>query len=361
MSRRSSNQNKKQPAKQTNKPAPAPQKKRLLISDVFARYLRDVESVREVGTLKSYRYRVGVLVQLLADVCKLQYLDEVEVDHLRQCVQRLQTMDLGEVVASREADCGRARGRAFENGSTYAIESVRGFVRVWKAFFSWCLQEDLIKINPAGARFKAPRREDKVKATFTEEQIYKMLAVFDRSTPLGFRNYVILVLLLDTGMRLSELESLQFKDVHETFVKVHGKGRKEREIGICPETYKLIWKYTSQYRIPADDTVTGLFLARSGKSLSGATVKWIVARVKQETGLIDIQVSPHVFRHTFSKMYLENGGDVFKLSRELGHSSVQITEMYLKDFGSTEARKDHNSRSPIAKLNLKKQHNKRKN
>src|SRR5262249_48700590 len=153
------------------------------------------------------------------------------------------------------------------------------------------------------------------------------------STPLGFRNYVILVVLLDTGMRLSELEGLQFKDVHETYVKVYGKGRKEREIGICPETYKLIWKYTSQYRVPADDTVVGLFLTRSGTNLSGSSIKCLVYRVQQETGLTDIQVSPHVFRHTFSKMYLANGGDVFKLSRELGHSSVQITELYLKDFG----------------------------
>jgi integrase/recombinase XerD len=338
----------------------SPKKKRLLISDVCQRYLRHTEVTKELGTLTSYRYRVGVLVQLLADLCQVQYLDEVDTDHLRQCVKHLQATNLGEVVGARKVAAGRGRGHAFEDGSTYTVESVRGFIRVWKAFFSWCLQEGLVQINPADARFKAPRPEDKVKATFTEEQIYKMLDVFDRSEPLGFRNYVMLVLLLDTGMRLSELEGLQFKDVHETYVKVYGKGRKEREIGISPETSTLIWKYTSQYRIPKDETVGALFLTRSGTGVADSTIKSVVARVKQETGLIDIQVSPHVFRHTFSKMYLENGGDVFKLSRELGHSSVQVTEMYLKDFGSTQARKEHTSRSPLAKLNLKKQHNKKR-
>jgi integrase/recombinase XerD len=328
-------------------------KKRLLISDVCARYLRHVEVTKEGTTLTSYRQRTWVLVQLLADVCQLQYLDEVEVDHLRQCVQHLQAM-------KPESVSGRSRGRVPMSGSTYAVETVRGHIRVWKAFFSWCLQEGLIKINPADTRFKAPRPEEKVKATFTEEQIYKMLAVFDTSEPLGFRNYVILVLLLDTGMRLSELESLQFKDVHETYVKVYGKGRKEREIGISPETSDLIWKYTSQYRIPKDESVGALFLSRYGTGVTDSTIKWIVGRVKQETGLTHIQVSPHVFRHTFAKMYLANGGDIFKLSRELGHSSVQVTELYLKDFGSAEARKEHTSRSPLAHLNLKKQHNKKR-
>ncbi len=328
-------------------------KKRLLISDVYARYLRHVEVTKEGTTLTSYRQRAGVLVRLLSEVCQLQYLDEVEVDHLRQCVQRLQAMDLGEITE------GRRRGRVPVNGS-YAVETVRGYIRIWKAFFSWCLEEGLILVNPADPRFKSPRPEDKVKVTFTEDQIYKMLAVFDTSESLGFRNYVILVLLLDTGMRLSELEGLQFKDVHETYVKVHGKGRKEREIGISPETNTLIWKYTSQYRMPKDETVEALFLTRSGTGVTDGTIKWIVARVKQETGFIDIQVSPHVFRHTFAKMYLGNGGDVFKLSREMGHSSVQVTELYLKDFGSAEARKEHTSRSPLAKLNLKKQHSKRR-
>ncbi len=349
--KRSSNQKKKQSPGRSNKPAPAPQVKRLLLSEVAKKYLRDVEVTKEGTTLKSYCYRVGVLVQLLVDVCQLQYLDEVETDHLRQCLQRLSTTDLGNIAS---------RGRVPLNGSTYAVETIRGFVRVWKAFFGWCLREGLIEKNPADPRFKPPKPEDKVKATFTEEQIHKMLAVFDTSEPLGFRNYVILVLLLDTGMRLSELAGLKFQDVHETHVKVYGKGRKEREIGIHPETSKLIWKYTSKYRIPRDDTVVALFLTRSGRAMSGSTIKYLMQCVQRETGLDAIQVSPHVFRHTFAKMYLGNGGDVFKLSRELGHSSVQITELYLKDFGSSEARKDHNSRSPIANLNLRKQHNKKR-
>jgi integrase/recombinase XerD len=229
-----------------------------------------------------------------------------------------------------------------------------------KVFFNWCVKEGLIESNPADSRFKAPKQVKKVKPAFTSEHLEKMLAVFDTSKPLGFRNYVILILLLDTGMRLSDIAGLQFQNVYETYIKVLGKGRKEREIGIHPETGKLLWKYVNQYRLPADDSVTTFFLTRTGTNSTISLVKSIIVEVQKKTGLEDIQLSPHVFRHTFAKMYLESGGDLFSLSREMGHSDVQITKIYLEDFGSAEARKDHTSHSPIASLNLKKQHGKKK-
>src|SRR5579859_4949004 len=225
-------------------------KKRLLLSDVVARFLRDVEVQHGGLTLVSYRQRVEVLVSILAEECQVKYLDDVNVDHLRQCTQHLLVAPVVRV----------SRGRKPENGKTLAISTIRGYVRVWKTFLNWCLQEELIDRSPADARLKPPKAVKKVKPTFTEEHIKRMLAVFDTSESQGFRNYVVLVLLLDTGMRLSEVAGLQVQDVHETYVKVFGKGRKEREIGIHPETRKLLWKYANQYRVPADDNVSTFFL-----------------------------------------------------------------------------------------------------
>jgi integrase/recombinase XerD len=68
---------------------------------------------------------------------------------------------------------------------------------------------------------------------------------------------------------------------------------------------------------------------------------------------LGVRVSAHTFRHTFAKMYLEQGGEVFKLSREMGHSDVKTTEVYLRDFNSTEARREHDAFSPVARLQLK--------
>lgn len=145
--------------------------------------------------------------------------------------------------------------------------------------------------------------------------------------------------------------------MHDSYVKVFGKGRKEREIGIHPEVSKLLWKYIHKYRHPSDPRETRLFLGRRRPFYPGG-LQEMLKRVQHESGLDDIKVTAHVFRHTFAKMYLERGGEVFKLSREMGHSHVQVTEIYLKDFGSTEARREHTAFSPIETIQLK--HKKRR-
>lgn len=111
---------------------------------------------------------------------------------------------------------------------------------------------------------------------------------------------------------------------------------------------RLLWKYIHKYRKPGDDKEVSLF------NLSSWGVKTVIRRIKVACGIDGVRVSPHTFRHTFAKMYLELGGDLFKLSREMGHSDVKITKAYLENFHSTEARKDHTVFSPVSMLDLQK-------
>jgi integrase/recombinase XerD len=180
-----------------------------------------------------------------------------------------------------------------------------------------------------------------------------MLSSCDTSEPLGFRDYVILLLLLDTGMRIGELCGLRLDDVYDRYIKVFGKGRKEREIGLHPEVSKLLWRYIHRYRHPVDANERALFIGRLGEPLQLIGFQHILQRVKHASGLDDIKFSAHVFRHTFAKWYMEQGGDLFNLSREMGHSDVRITKVYLEDYSSVEARKHHSSYSPIASIELK--------
>jgi integrase/recombinase XerD len=85
----------------------------------------------------------------------------------------------------------------------------------------------------------------------------------------------------------------------------------------------------------------------------------VIREIKQRCGFEDVRVSPHVFRHTFAKRYLQAGGDAFKLSREMGHSGFQVTQEYLKDFQSTDARLEHSEFSPVRGINLKKKRRKK--
>lgn len=312
------------------------------LTDVLVQFMLDLEvKGRSPATLVDYRYRLGVLFRILQDGFQVTELEEVKIAHLRQAVQYLLT--------NKHVN---QRGRPCE-GEAMAPSTVRAFVRVFKSFFHWCFLEELVEANPS-ARLASPKVPLRVVPAFREEHIKMMLEACDISMPLGFRDYVILLLLLDTGMRIGELLGLKVADVDDRFVKVFGKGRREREIGIYPEVSKLLWKYIHKYRCPANQDEPILFLGKGGKPLTFIGVQNLIKRIQHRSGLDDIKFTPHVFRHTFAKMYLSQGGDLFKLSRELGHSSIEITKLYLEDFSSSEARKDHNSFTPVANITLRK-------
>lgn len=310
------------------------------LEDVVNHFLMDAKvKSRTAYTLTSYRQRLGTLLDLLGGLCDVVELEQVRILHLRRCVQHIMSSGVW-----------TGRGRKPETGDSFAVSTVRTYVRVWKVFFNWCYQEELMADNPV-ERLSLPRPEKRVVPTFTAEHVQKMLATCDTSTESGFRDYVILLVLLDTGMRLAEIHGLRVSDVHDSYVKVFGKGRKEREIGLHPEVSKLLWKYIHKYRHPTNADENALFIGR-GKRLSRSGLDALLRRVREASGLGDIKFSAHVFRHTFAKMYLEQGGEIFKLSREMGHSDVQVTKLYLEDFNSAEARKEHTTYSPIVALQL---------
>lgn len=311
------------------------------LTDVVEHFLLDLEiKGRTKDTMVDYRHRLGILVQVLHDQCQVTELEQVKISHLRQVVQYL-------LNAKRPYE----RGRKCE-GTGFAPVTVRAFVRIFKSFFNWCYQEELID-QEVTARLSPPKVPIRVRPAFTPEHINKILSSCDTSDPLGFRDYVILLLLLDTGMRIGELCGLKVSDVSDHYIKVFGKGRREREIGLHPEVSKLLWKYIHKYRRPDLSEEQALFLGRRGEPLQLMGFQHILQRVRNASGLQDIKFSAHVFRHTFAKWYMEKGGDLFNLSREMGHSDVQITKVYLEDYSSAEARKQHSSYSPISSIDLK--------
>jgi integrase/recombinase XerD len=317
---------------------------------VIAHYLLDCRT-RNLSqwTLSSYDRVLHLLADLLCKLCKIEELEQVTVLHLRQCVQYISSPSL------QDKDVQGLR----QDGKTLSAHSVRGYILVWKAFFNWCYQEELIEKSPV-TRLKTPVLEKRIKPTLSAEDLQKMLDMCDRKTALGFRDYTILSLLADTGLRLAEIASLKVGDVYPSYIKVFGKGRREREVGVHPEVSKLIWKYVQKYRKPSDAGEMLLFLGRWGKPLGRSGVSAVVEQVKEKCGFEDKQVTPHVFRHTFSKQYMQRGGDVLSLSRELGHSDIQVTRLYLQDFGSEEARKDHNSRSIFNDIEVSKRRKSRR-
>ncbi|HEU5375014.1 MAG TPA: tyrosine-type recombinase/integrase [Ktedonobacteraceae bacterium] len=304
------------------------------LTEVIEQYLIDCRA-RNLSdwTIDMYNRSLHLLSGTLMQLCGVTELEQVTVMHLRLCVQHLLTTPYPTEVKGRRV-----------RGETLSARSVRDYVLVWKAFFNWCYQEELIEKNPV-TRLKTPVIEKRIKPTLTPDELQMMLDFCDIHTSTGFRDYAILSLLADSGIRLAEIAGLQVGDIHAGYIKVFGKGRKEREVGLHPGVGKILWKYIQKYRRPRNPHETALFLGRWGDPLGTSGVYEIVDRIKKRCGFEDKEIHPHVFRHTFSKQYMERGGDILSLSRELGHSDIQVTRLYLQDFGSTDARKDHNSRS----------------
>jgi site-specific recombinase XerD len=138
----------------------------------------------------------------------------------------------------------------------------------------------------------------------------------------------------------------------KSHIKVLGKGKREREVGVSPPVAKLVWKYLRVHRHPVRPDEQHLFLGRHGKPLGKRGVEDMLTRIRDAAGIEDVRCSPHTFRHTFSTMYLEQGGAIQKLSRELGHGKINVTEHYIRTLPLSVAREDHEEFSPIRKLKL---------
>src|SRR5262249_1632286 len=140
--------------------------------------------------------------------------------------------------------------------------------------------------------------------------------------------------------------------VHENYLVVFGKGRKEREVGLGPTAAKMLWKYIHQYRSPHTEHERRVFLSRSGRRLGPMALWSVVQHAGERASIQGTRISPHTFRHPFAKTWLASGGDVLKLSRVLGHTDIQTTEIYLQDFQSRDARADHVQFSPVEQFRL---------
>jgi integrase/recombinase XerD len=315
---------------------------------VLSQYLRVLENRRlSPETIKGYGYVLTLMARLLEKLCGVIELEEVTILHLREYVQYLMTQP----IEHEKTYCPP------KNGSTLAPVSVATHIRRVKTFFHWCYKEELIDKNPSD-RLESPKVDEKIIDTFTEKQIEQMMGAFDLSTTQGFRDYVIILLMLDTGMRRSEVARLEVEGVHDAYISVFGKGRKERQVGLHPDISTLVWKYIHKYRNPANENELGLFLTVAsgpyiGKSITSSGVHRVMQHLKKVTGIDEVRLSSHTFRHTFACMYLDEGGDLFSLSREMGHTDVKTTERYLKNFTSKNARKHHTGHSPINRIKLR--------
>lgn len=201
-----------------------------------------------------------------------------------------------------------------------------------KTFYKYLLTEDMIQVDPTSL-LEGPRLPRKIPEVLAYEEIQRMIASIDLSESHGVRNRAMLETLYACGLRVSELIDLRMSNLYLDigFVKVLGKGNKERIVPIGEEAVKHIGLYIEGVRRSMmnihPEHSNFLFLNRRGKQLSRVMVFMIVKECAKLAG-IDKNVSPHTFRHSFATHLIEGGADLKAVQDMLGHESILTTEIY---------------------------------
>jgi integrase/recombinase XerD len=200
-----------------------------------------------------------------------------------------------------------------------------------RTFYKYCLIEDISKKDPS-TLLEAPKLVRHLPDTLSFEEIELLISQIDMSTPEGGRNKAILETLYSCGLRVSEVVNLKisqlFLDVG--FIRVIGKGNKERLVPIGSDAIKYILLYKNNIRVhtppkPGEEDI--LFLNRRGKRLTRVMIFLII---KELAAKADLQktISPHTFRHSFATHLVEGGADLRAVQEMLGHESITTTEIY---------------------------------
>ena len=229
--------------------------------------------------------------------------------------------------------------------------TINCYLRSIRAFWSWLVAEEIIRDNPF-LKVKLPKPVKKVIPTLSDPQILQLLSVINTSTPEGYRNYAIILTLLDTALRVSELTGVKMDDLwlDEGLLKVMGKGGKERHVPIGAEVQRILWRYINRYRPqPLNLNFDFLFLARDGRKLTKSRIEIMMSNYGRKAGIKGVRVSPHTLRHTAAVRFLRNGGDVFSLQRLLGHTSLEMTRHYC-ELADVDLKNAHTTASPVDNL-----------
>ena len=222
-----------------------------------------------------------------------------------------------------------------QTGKPLDSYTLHGHVRAIKTLLNWAASEGLMDEKLA-RRISLPRRAQKLLPVLTQDQIRRLNLACET-----LRDRAILAVLLDTGIRASELCGLTLDRVvltqDDAYLVVHGKGRKTREVGLGRQSRQALHRYLIRERGRAGSNQV-VFLRRGGDALRPEGLDRVLYRLRDRAGLAGVRVGAHVFRHTYAYTYIAQGGDVMRLSRLLGHTSISTTQGYLTAFSARDAR-----------------------
>lgn len=219
-------------------------------------------------------------------------------------------------------------------------------IRALNAFLHWAHDEEHV---PKRLFLKQVPNPQKLVHPISDKEVSQILALRP-SFRNAFRTWALIHLLLDTGCRIDEVLSLKLAnvDLENLLVTVRGKGNKIRRVPLSTECRKVLFRY--RQTVLKKGTVSEFFFcSRYGSALTYRNTYRDIKNLCQKAGVEGEHVHPHAFRHKFAVSYIRNGGDIYRLSRILGHTSISTTQIYLRSMGVEQIAEGHSQLSPLAR------------
>lgn len=236
----------------------------------------------------------------------------------------------------------------FVNERGWKYVSVKTSLRAVKAFFNFLRNIERVIDRHGFDDFVISGTDKSGIETFSQSQITRLLSEADPKLFTGVRNYTIMLTFLETGVRLRELCDIDIPDVNFTdrVIKILGKNGSYRYVPFQAKYANVLRQYL---KVRGSSPVDSLFITHDDTKLSRRAVQQFLSRYGKKANITDKRVSPHTFRHTFAKMYIQNGGDPFSLQQILGHSTMDMVKVYVNMFGK-ELDEAHRKFSPLSRI-----------
>ncbi|MGE7601285.1 tyrosine-type recombinase/integrase [Peribacillus sp. NPDC097675] len=300
-------------------------------------------------TLASYEQSLKLFLLYLKNEHEVIEPNKVKTGHIRQYIKYVQERGKYTVVGNNKSIKINHPQNRKDYKKTVSNVTINNYLRNIKVFFNWLHIEGEVRKNPVDS-IKQIKTERRQKKEIKEDEFRLLLNQFDYTKFHGYRNKVIVMLLQDTGMRIGECLAIEADHIdfkHRMILLTKTKARKERYVYFSQQMSRELRhyvKFKERYT-----TVELLFPTTRNTELTIASFEKQLKQAGEEIGL---SVHPHQIRNNFARQFLMNGGDLYTLSRILGHSSVTVTEQAYLDLTREEIAKKYHQHSPLSKWRL---------
>ena len=318
------------------------------LTDEFMLYCRSTQ-LRE-KTMSSYEQTLHLFGRCLSDELKIYTVDKITENVIRKYIDDLMVRGKYTFYVNDLSKKKNCPDRRRDYRKPVSVTTINNYIRNIRVFFNWMEREYIIRKNPM-KRIRQLKYNRQAKVFLSDEDLKKFLSKFDKSYFTEHRDYVMIMLMLDSGMRLGECSTVLVTDLELARKRINlraeeTKGRKDRTVYFSPKTETIIrrWLQFKDRYVESDYLFP---IKEHGGSIGVGNFESNFKKYILRAGLNE-EYTPHCLRNNFAKRCLMNGMDIFTLSKILGHSSVEVTEQAYLDLTDEDISKQYHRASPLS-------------